>query len=56
VSAQNVPFKKQESEHIKNIFKAWNENSGNFFYESIASLVMRSPQPERPDGIEKTTF
>jgi hypothetical protein len=56
VNAQNVPFKKQDSEHIKNIFEAWNAKSGNFFYESITSLVMHQPQPERPEGVEKTIF
>ena len=56
VNAQNTPFKKQDSEHIKNIFEAWNEDSGNFLYESIASLVMHQPQPERPEGLDKTPF
>jgi hypothetical protein len=56
VNAQNVSFKKQDSEHIKNIFKAWNEEKGNYLYESVASLVMHQQQPERPEGINKTPF
>lgn len=56
VNAQNVSFKKKDSEHIKNIFEAWNEEAGSFIYESIASMVMQQPQPNRPEGFDKTTF
>lgn len=53
---QNVPFKKQDSEHIKEIFEAWNKQMGNYVYESMAALVMHESQPERPSGIKKTPF
>lgn len=56
INAQNRPFKKQDSEHIKDIFEAWNENTGSYLYESVASYVMHQQQPERPDGVNKTPF
>jgi hypothetical protein len=56
VNAQNTPFKKQDSEHIKDIFEAWDENTGNYLYKSVASLVMHQKQPERPEGVKKTPF
>lgn len=56
VNAQNTPFKKQDSEHIKDIFEAWDENTGGYLYESVASYVMHQQQPERPDGVNKTPF
>lgn len=56
LNAQNVPFKKQDSEHIKNIFEAWNQETGSYLYESVASIIMHQPQPERPEGVKKTPF
>src|SRR5690554_3927787 len=56
VYAQNVAFKRQDSDHIKDIFKAWNEKSGDYLYESMASLIMKKNQPERPEGVYKTPF
>ena len=56
VPPQNVPFERQDSEHIKEIFEAWNEKSGTYLYNSIAALVMQQKQPERPNGVNKTPF
>lgn len=56
VNAQNTHFKRQDSEHIKEIFEAWDENTGNYLYESVASLVMHQKQPERPKGVKKTPY
>jgi len=56
INAQKTPFKKQDSEHIKNIFEAWNHETGSYLYESVASIVMHEPQPDRPQGVTKTTY
>ncbi|MEX2483820.1 MAG: VWD domain-containing protein [Brumimicrobium sp.] len=56
INAQSTSFKKQDSEHIKNIFEAWDKDAGNYLYESVASIVMHQEQPDRPEGINKTPF
>ncbi|HZH86506.1 MAG TPA: hypothetical protein VFD77_04250 [Brumimicrobium sp.] len=56
VSAQKTLYKKQDSDHIKAIFEAWNEKSGDYLYESVAALVMHQQQPERPEGVYSTPF
>ena len=56
ILAQDKPFKRQDSEHIKDIFEAWEENTGNYLYESIASTIMHKGKPERPQCIDKTPF
>lgn len=56
VIAQSTPFKKQESDHIKDIFNAWDQNNGDYLYESVAATVMHQQQPIRPEGVEKTPF
>ena len=52
----NVPFKKQESKHIKEILKAWDNEKGIYLYNSMSALIMHQPQPKRPQGINQTPF
>lgn len=56
VQAESVKYKRQDSDHIKEIFKAWDDEKGEYLYESIASMVMREKQPERPRGVNQTPF
>ena len=53
VIAQSTPFKKQESDHIKDIFNAWDQNNGDYLYESVAATVMHQQQPIRPEGVPR---
>lgn len=51
-----VPFEKRSSDHIHEIFEAWNETEGSWLYESMAALVMNEQHPERPMDLNNTTF
>lgn len=55
-NAQDSNFRKKDSDHIKNIFEAWDQEKGDYLYESIASIVMNETPPNRPDEIQKTPF
>lgn len=56
VQSTPVKYKRQDSDHIKEILKAWDANKGDYLYESIAAMVMHSEQPERPRGVNQTPF
>ncbi len=56
VFAQGRSFKRQDSEHIKDIMIAWNEKAGNYLYESIAAKVMNEEQPNRITDIKRTPY
>ncbi|MEX2484323.1 MAG: VWD domain-containing protein [Brumimicrobium sp.] len=61
VSAINEPdvqksYDKGESEHIKEIFTAWDENEGPWLYESMGAIVMNEQHPERPLNVNNTTY
>ena len=56
IETNPVQFKRQDSEHIKQILEAWNKENGNYLYESMATLVMHQKQPARPEGMNKTPF
>ncbi len=56
VQPNTVQFKRQDSDHIKQIFEAWNKDKGDYLYESMAALTMHQQQPERPNGVNKTPF
>lgn len=56
VQPNPVKFKRQDSEHIKEVLEAWNKEKGDYLYESMATLVMHQQQPERPAGVNKTPF
>lgn len=51
-----IPYDRQHSEHIQEILLAWNTDKGPWLYESINSLVMREPHPERERGFQNTVF
>ncbi|MBW7868319.1 MAG: VWD domain-containing protein [Brumimicrobium sp.] len=51
-----VPYQQRDSDHIKEIFTAWNATNGAYLYNSVNALVMNSEQPHRPQGLEKTPF
>jgi hypothetical protein len=53
---RNVPFEKGHSDHIQEIFEAWNENEGPWLYESMGAIVMGVQHPERPMEVNNTTF
>lgn len=50
------PFEKQHSDHIKEIFEAWDADRGPWLYESIGALVMQEDMPERLANQERTPF
>lgn len=51
-----VPYQKQQNDHIKEIFEAWNEDKGEWLYNSMAAIVMVEDYPEREGGASKTTY
>lgn len=51
-----VNYERQQSAHIQEILLAWNQDKGLWLYESINSLVMMEPHPERERGFQKTVF
>jgi hypothetical protein len=53
--AESDPFERQDSDHIKEIMTSWSEVEGEWLYESMAALVMNTPQPVRPDRVSNTT-
>lgn len=50
------PFEKQHSDHIKEIFEAWDNDRGPWLYESIGALIMQEEMPEREASLERTPF
>lgn len=56
IQSEPVPYERQDSDHIKEIMKAWDSNKGEYLYESIAAIVMKQQQPERPQGVNQTSF
>lgn len=53
---KKVPYERQDSPHIQEILLAWNQDKGPWLYESLNSLVMLEPHPERERGVQKTVF
>ena len=58
VSAEEpvVPYQKQHNDHIQEIFKAWDEDKGEWLYNSLSSIVMQESFPKREGGASKTTY
>jgi len=56
IQSEPVPFKRQDSDHIKEIMKAWNTSKGEYLYESMAAMVMHEKQPERPGDVNQTPY
>jgi hypothetical protein len=51
-----VPYQRQDSDHIKEIFTTWDAQKGEWLYASMNALVMNSEFPERPEGLVETPF
>ncbi|MDX1652529.1 MAG: VWD domain-containing protein [Brumimicrobium sp.] len=47
---------RRDSDHIKEIFEAWNDQEGPWLYESMAAIVTGVQHPERPMSVSSTTF
>ncbi|RYM32037.1 hypothetical protein ERX46_15225 [Brumimicrobium glaciale] len=56
IQSEPVPFQRQDSEHIKEIMKAWNTTNGEYLYESMAAMVMHEKQPTRPNDVNQTPY
>lgn len=56
VQSERVPFERQDSDHMKEILKAWDAEKGEYLYESMAALIMHEEQPERPSGVNQTPY
>src|SRR5690554_27634 len=56
VQSETVPFERKDSDHIKEIMIAWDSNKGEYLYESVSALIMKQQQPERPQGLNQTSF
>ena len=52
----DVPYKRHESDHIKEIFTSWDATKGEWLYASLDALVMNTEFPERPEGVVETPF
>lgn len=53
---EQIPYKRQDNAHVQEIFHHWDNDKGDWLYKSIGSIVMQEAAPERPDGLNKTTF
>ena len=51
----SIPYERQDSEHIKEIMTSWSDQEGEWLYESMAALVMKTQQPIRPERVSSTT-
>lgn len=51
-----VSYKRQDSEHIKEVMTSWDKTKGEYLYESMAAIVMKGKQPERPSGVNQTPY
>jgi len=51
-----LPYQRQESDHIKEIFTSWDPIKGDWLYASLDALVMDSEFPARPEGVVETPF
>ncbi|PKR81568.1 hypothetical protein CW751_03320 [Brumimicrobium salinarum] len=56
VQSNPVPFERKDSDHIKEIMTRWDKTKGAYLYESIAAIVMKEQQPERPQSVNQTSF
>lgn len=56
IQSDPVTYERQDSEHIKEIMMAWDSNKGEYLYESIAAIIMKQQQPQRPQGLKQTSF
>merc|ERR1712065_90484 len=52
----SIEYERQDSDHIKEIMTAWDEDGGEWLYESMASIVMNDAQPMRQASVNNTTF
>lgn len=52
----SISYERRDSEHIKEIMTAWDEDEGEWLYESMAAIVMNDDHPVRPTGVNNTTF
>ena len=52
----SIEYERQDSDHIKEIMTAWDEDEGEWLYESMASIVMNDAQPMRQASVNNTTF
>lgn len=56
LSTDSVGYERQDSEHIKEIMTAWDDQEGPWLYESMAAIVMKDAHPMRPATVSSTTF
>ncbi|RFC54902.1 VWD domain-containing protein [Brumimicrobium aurantiacum] len=56
VENQDVPYERRDSDHLKEVFTAWDEIKGEYLYESMAAMVMREQQPKRPSNLSQTPY
>src|SRR5690554_92017 len=56
IQSEPVSYERKDSDHIKEIMTAWDSNKGEYLYESMAALIMKGQQPERPQGLNQTSF
>lgn len=55
-SPDSINYERQDSEHIKEIMTAWDDQEGPWLYESMAAIVMKDTHPIRPAAVSSTTF
>jgi hypothetical protein len=55
-SPDSINYDRQDSEHIKEIMTAWDDQEGPWLYESMATIVMKDAHPIRPSAVSSTTF
>ena len=56
VAPDSIEYVRLDSEHIKEIMTAWDDQEGPWLYESMAAIVMNNEHPIRPGSVSSTTF
>jgi hypothetical protein len=55
-SSAEVPYERQENEHIREILTSWDKEKGSWLYHAMDAMVMQSEYPSRPAPIMETPF
>jgi hypothetical protein len=55
-TSAEVPYERQDNEHIREILTAWDQEKGAWLYDAMDALVMQAEYPSRPTPIIETPF
>lgn len=56
ISHAEQPLRKIENSHVREIFQSWNNEKGDWLFDSMSSFIVSEELPERPSVADKTIF